>query len=266
MRFDCVHPQVREDKDRGIYVEGLTEHPVDAPDAVLALVHESATNRATCGTSMNRTSSRSHALLLLRVEQWTESTDEAAADLAAIQTGDEALSDRSSVISASAPRIAVRRGLLTIVDLAGSERVCKSGSEGMRLEEAKRINKSIAALGNCIAALSTGHGKGTGHVPFRDSKLTPRACKCSTRRPVHFPTGTSHVPFRDSKLTRLLTDSLGGNTKTALCAAIGPALHNYDETFCTLLLATRARVVRNYARINERIESRIKFTRHNRSK
>jgi hypothetical protein len=129
MRFDCVHPQVREDKDRGIYVEGLTEHPVDAPDAVLALVHESATNRATCGTSMNRTSSRSHALLLLRVEQWTESTDEAAADLAAIQTGDEALSDRSSVVSASAPRIAVRRGLLSIVDLAGSERVCKSGSE-----------------------------------------------------------------------------------------------------------------------------------------
>ena len=225
MRFDCVHPQVREDKDRGIYVEGLTEHPVDAPDAVLALVHESATNRATCGTSMNRTSSRSHALLLLRVEQWTESTDEAAADLAAIQTGDETLSDRSSVVSASAPRIAVRRGLLSIVDLAGSERVCKSGSEGVRLEEAKRINKSIAALGNCIAALSTGNGK-----------------------------GTSHVPFRDSKLTRLLTDSLGGNTKTALCAAIGPALHNYDETFCTLLLATRARVVRNYARINERIE------------
>ncbi|KOO52815.1 kinesin-like protein kif3a [Chrysochromulina tobinii] len=174
---------------------------------------------------MNRTSSRSHALLLLRVEQWTESTDEAAADLAAIQTGDEALSDRSSVVSASAPRIAVRRGLLSIVDLAGSERVCKSGSEGVRLEEAKRINKSIAALGNCIAALSSGNGK-----------------------------GTSHVPFRDSKLTRLLTDSLGGNTKTALCAAIGPALHNYDETFCTLLLATRARVVRNYARINERIE------------
>ena len=201
MRFDCVHPQVREDKDRGIYVEGLTEHPVDAPDAVLALVHESATNRATCGTSMNRTSSRSHALLLLRVEQWTESTDEAAADLAAIQTGDEALSDRSSVVSASAPRIAVRRGLLSIVDLAGSERVCKSGSEvrlsppisppisaqsrlqsrpnlasnlasqGVRLEEAKRINKSIAALGNCIAALSSGNGEGTSHVPFRGPSM-----------------------------------------------------------------------------------------------
>ena len=72
-----------------------------------------------------------------------------------------------------------RRGLLSVVDLAGSERVSKSGSEGTRLDEAKRINKSIAALGNCIAALAG-------------------------------PARSTHVPFRDSKLTRLLTDSLGG--------------------------------------------------------
>ena len=52
-----------------------------APDGVLALVHESATNRATCGTAMNRTSSRSHAMLLLRVEQWNESPEEAAAEV-----------------------------------------------------------------------------------------------------------------------------------------------------------------------------------------
>ena len=66
--------------------------------------------------------------------------------------------------------------------------------------------------------------------------------------------GSSHVPFRDSKLTRLLTDSLGGNTKTVLCANVGPALHNYDETFCTLLLATRAMAVKTHARVNERVE------------
>jgi hypothetical protein len=119
----------------------------------------------------------------------------------------------------------VRRSLLSIVDLAGSERVCKSGTDGLRLEEAKRINKSISALGNVIAALAAGNGR-----------------------------GLAHVPFRDSKLTRLLTDSLGGNTKTVLCASVGPALHNYDETFCSLLLATRAMAVRNHARVNERIE------------
>ena len=102
--------------------------------------------------------------------------------------------------------------------------MCKSGSEGTRLDEAKRINKSIAALGNCIAALASA------------------------------PASGRHVPFRDSKLTRLLMSSLGGNTKTALCVTVGPALHNYDETFCTLLLATRAMAVKNYARVNERLE------------
>jgi hypothetical protein len=71
---------------------------------------------------------------------------------------------------------------LTIVDLAGSERLSKTGSEGMRLEEAKNINKSISALGNCISALSS----------------KKELC---------------HVPFRDSKLTRLLTDSLGYQIK-----------------------------------------------------
>jgi len=50
------------------------------------------------------------------------------------------------------------------------------------------------------------------------------------------------VPFRDSKLTRLLSDSLGGNAQTVLCACLGPSLHHYDESFCTLLLATRAMV------------------------
>ena len=208
--------QVREDPAHGVYVEGLSEHPVTSPEHVLELVHESATNRATCSTSMNRASSRSHALLLLRVEQANLPPDEPPPD-------DDA-SNGVSAASEATTALAVRRAVLSIVDLAGSERVCKSGSEGTRLDEAKRINKSIAALGNCIAALASA------------------------------PASGRHVPFRDSKLTRLLMSSLGGNTKTALCVTVGPALHNYDETFCTLLLATRAMAVKNYARVNERLE------------
>ena len=154
---------VREDPTRGIYVEGLTEVVVESPQQVLRAVQVSATNRATVSTAMNRCSSRSHAMLLMRVEQWERAEGGAAKGGAA----------------AGGVRVA-RRGLLSVVDLAGSERVSKSGSEGTRLDEAKRINKSIAALGNCIAALAG---------PARSS---------------------THVPFRDSKLTRLLTDSLGG--------------------------------------------------------
>jgi S-methylmethionine-dependent homocysteine/selenocysteine methylase len=111
-----------------------------------------------------------------------------------------------------------------VVDLAGSERLSKTGSEGVRLKEAQNINKSIAALSNCISVLAS------------DKPL-------------------SHVPFRDSKLTRLLTDSLGGNSKTTICACIGPSLDNYEESYSTLLFATRAMSVRTYVRLNERIES-----------
>lgn len=116
----------------------------------------------------------------------------------------------------------MRRGVLTIVDLAGSERVSKSGSEGQRLEEAKKINRSLSALGNCVAALIDGHSQ--------------------------------HIPFRDSKLTRLLTDSLGGNSKTSLVATIGPAVWNYDESHSTLLFAQRAMAIKTHAVINEVVD------------
>ena len=64
----------------------------------------------------------------------------------------------------------------------------------------------------------------------------------------------NHVPFRDSKLTRLLTDSLGGNSKTTICACVGPSLENYEETYSTLLFATRAMSVRTFVKMNEKIE------------
>jgi hypothetical protein len=96
----------------------------------------------------------------------------------------------------------------------------------MRLKGAQNINKSIAALSNCISVLAS------------EKSL-------------------NHVPFRDSKLTRLLTDSLGGNSKTTICACVGPSLDNYDETYSTLLFATRAMSVRTYVKMNEKIEYKM---------
>ena len=221
---------LREDPVRGVYADGLVEHEVHGADGILALVHESATNRATCATSMNRSSSRSHALLLIRVEQRTPPPD----DDDDITGGDDVT--RTNLKQPALGGV-VRRGLLSIIDLAGSERVCKSGSDGARLAEAKRINKSIAALGNCIAALAS----------------VDRGQRAA---------GSVHVPYRDSKLTRLLTDSLGGNTKTTLCASVGPSLSHYDESFCTLLLATRAMAVKSHVRINETAEG---YGRHDSS-
>ncbi|XP_064445899.1 kinesin-like protein KIF17 isoform X3 [Mirounga angustirostris] len=110
-------------------------------------------------------------------------------------------------------------GKLNLVDLAGSERQSKTGATGERLREATKINLSLSALGNVISALVDGR------------------CK--------------HIPYRDSKLTRLLQDSLGGNTKTLMVACLSPADNNYDETLSTLRYANRAKNIKNKPCINE---------------
>eukprot|EP00820_Chromera_velia_P017491 Cvel_26767.t1-p1 / transcript=Cvel_26767.t1 / gene=Cvel_26767 / organism=Chromera_velia_CCMP2878 / gene_product=Kinesin-II 95 kDa subunit, putative / transcript_product=Kinesin-II 95 kDa subunit, putative / location=Cvel_scaffold3236:439-6982(-) / protein_length=277 / sequence_SO=supercontig / SO=protein_coding / is_pseudo=false len=113
----------------------------------------------------------------------------------------------------------IRVGKLNMTDLAGSERQSKTGATGELLKEATKINLSLSALGNVISALVDGR--------------------------------SSHIPYRDSKLTRLLQDSLGGNTRTVMVANIGPADYNYDETLSTLRYAYRAKSIRNKPRINE---------------
>ncbi|KAJ1520229.1 hypothetical protein ONE63_004439 [Megalurothrips usitatus] len=113
----------------------------------------------------------------------------------------------------------IRVGKLNLVDLAGSERQSKTGASGERLKEASKINLSLSALGNVISALVDGKSQ--------------------------------HVPYRDSKLTRLLQDSLGGNSKTIMVANIGPASYNYDESLTTLRYANRAKNIKNKPRVNE---------------
>jgi kinesin family protein 3/17 len=112
----------------------------------------------------------------------------------------------------------VRVGKLNLVDLAGSERQKKTGAKDAVLKEGIKINLSLSALGNVISALSE---------------------------------GSKHIPYRDSKLTRLLQDSLGGNSKTMMIAAISPADYNYDETMSTLRYANRAKNIKNKPKINE---------------
>jgi len=190
---------IREDPKSGVYVERLSQVIATSPAEVLYLISEGVRNRATSSTLMNQTSSRSHVILRVTVEHSLKK-------------------DPFQPPSAKPPSV-VKRGLLTIIDLAGSERVSKSGSEGLRLEEAKTINKSICALGNVIASLAD------------------KTC--------------THVSFRDSKLTRLLTHSLSGNCLTSICATLNPLSLHFDESFSTALFASRAMAVRNKACINE---------------
>ncbi|KAF7379826.1 hypothetical protein HZH68_016774 [Vespula germanica] len=116
-----------------------------------------------------------------------------------------------------------------LVDLAGSERANATGATGQRLKEGAHINKSLVTLGSVISALA---------------EVSSSGDTSSSKRNVF-------IPYRDSVLTWLLKDSLGGNSKTIMIAAISPADCNYGETLSTLRYANRAKNIINKPTINE---------------
>ncbi|RHY24919.1 hypothetical protein DYB32_008624, partial [Aphanomyces invadans] len=134
-----INLQVREDNDKGIYVDGVTELCVTSDDELLSTMRSGAANRAVAATGMNEGSSRSHSVFMVTLYQRNLETN------------------------------STKVGKLYLVDLAGSEMVRKTGASGKQLEEAKTINKSLSALGMVINALTTAN---VTFVPYRDSKLT----------------------------------------------------------------------------------------------
>lgn len=130
--------RIRQDAEKGIYIEDLTEKFVNSPDEILQLIHDGTLQRSTASTLLNDVSSRSHAVLCLTVSKILEDGSET-------------------------------NSKLYLVDLAGSENVGKSMVQGVSLTEAQMINKSLSSLGNVIYALTE---KGRDHIPYRDSRLT----------------------------------------------------------------------------------------------
>jgi kinesin family protein 5 len=114
--------------------------------------------------------------------------------------------------------LSAKQGKLFMIDLAGSEKIEKTGAEGTRLEEAKKINQSLSELGNVINALTDGK--------------------------------SSHIPYRNSKLTRMLQESLGGNSRTTLVVTCSPSSYNEAETLSTLRFGIRAKTIKNKPKIN----------------
>ncbi|KAK3601966.1 hypothetical protein CHS0354_020727 [Potamilus streckersoni] len=184
--------ELKEHPEKGVYVNGLSMHPVHNVHECERIMTKGWNNRSTGATLMNTDSSRSHSIFTINLEMATVDDE-----------GEEH----------------IRAGKLNLVDLAGSERQAKTGATGDRLKEATKINLSLSALGNVISALVDGKSK--------------------------------HIPYRDSKLTRLLQDSLGGNTKTLMVACLSPADNNYEESLSTLRYANRAKNIQNKPKINE---------------
>ncbi|KAL5032002.1 hypothetical protein RTP6_000158 [Batrachochytrium dendrobatidis] len=139
------------------------------------------------------------------------------------QISRKGLRNRSSTETNTEPLI-LRRSKLQLVDLAGSERLKRTGAEGVRLRESVKINSGLLALGNVISALGSD----------KPGKVSD----------------TTHIPYRDSKLTRLLQDSLGGNSRTIMIACVSPLDDDMDETLNTLKYAYRARKIHNKPVVN----------------
>ena len=169
---------------------------------------------------MNELSSRSHAVFTIIIEHSTIEDDE---PVDGVDAGEGAPAQRQSITV----------GKLNLVDLAGSERVSLTGATGKRLDESKKINQSLSALGNVISALT-------------DSK------------------GRSHIPYRDSKLTRILEDSLGGNCITTVIAMVSPALEAFAESLSTLKFASRAKEMKNTATLNEDLDQKSLLRKYER--
>ncbi|XP_017280686.1 kinesin-like protein KIF1A isoform X16 [Kryptolebias marmoratus] len=126
---------------------------------------------------------------------------------------------------------------ISLVDLAGSERADSTGAKGTRLKEGANINKSLTTLGKVISALA---------------EVDSSQNKNKKKKKVE-----SFIPYRDSVLTWLLRENLGGNSRTAMVAALSPADINYDETLSTLRYADRAKQIRCNAVINEDPNNRL---------
>jgi type II secretory pathway pseudopilin PulG len=235
--------QIREDKKRGLFVDGLSEWVVRSPEEVYELMRRGAKMRATGATKLNEASSRSHAIFILIVERTTGINSSSCSSSGG---GGKGHSPNGSSGTKDGPVIV---GKLNLVDLAGSERVAVTGAKGQRLEESKRINSSLSALGNVIAALTDPHAAAAAHAALaargglssRDHHYHPHQNQKAIR----------HIPYRDSKLTRILEDSLGGNCRTTFLACVSPAAEAFSETLSTLKFAKRTKKVRNAPKINE---------------
>uniref|UniRef100_A0A6N2KAB3 Kinesin-like protein n=1 Tax=Salix viminalis TaxID=40686 RepID=A0A6N2KAB3_SALVM len=181
-----------DDPEKGTVVEKLVEETASNDQHLRHLIGICEAQRQVGETALNDTSSRSHQIIRLTIESTLRENSDCV---------------RSFVAS------------LNLVDLAGSERASQTHADGARLREGCHINLSLMTLTTVIRKLSVGKRSG-------------------------------HIPYRDSKLTRILQHSLGGNARTAIICTLSPALSHFEQSRNTLYFATRAKEVTNNAHVN----------------
>ncbi|KAM9754564.1 kinesin-like protein KIF21A isoform 3-T3 [Menidia menidia] len=206
------HIKIHEDANGGIYTVGVTTRTVSSEAEMLQCLKLGALSRTTASTQMNVQSSRSHAIFTIHLCQ---------VRVCASDNLENENDNRVSNGNSEMDEYETLTAKFHFVDLAGSERLKRTGATGDRAKEGISINCGLLALGNVISALGD-----------------------RSKR-------SSHVPYRDSKLTRLLQDSLGGNSQTVMIACISPSDRDFMETLNTLKYANRARNIKNKVMVNQ---------------
>ncbi|XP_074872298.1 kinesin-like protein KIF21A isoform X3 [Carettochelys insculpta] len=204
--------KIHEDTTGGIYTVGVTTRTVNGEAEMMQCLKLGALSRTTASTQMNVQSSRSHAIFTIHLCQTRVCS---AIDIDNV-TDNKIISESSQM-----NEFETLTAKFHFVDLAGSERLKRTGATGERAKEGISINCGLLALGNVISALGDKSKKAT------------------------------HVPYRDSKLTRLLQDSLGGNSQTVMIACVSPSDRDFMETLNTLKYANRARNIKNKVVVNQ---------------
>lgn len=211
---------VRQGK-QSIIKGAYTRLQVDGAEEAMGEIERAMLKRTTAGTGMNDRSSRSHAIIMVQVQQADTTSDNRSSSSSKVKKKEGSANDDSLLTSPSQRRATITAngaftttvGTLYLVDLAGSERLKLSGVTGEGQKEAQHINKSLSALGNVLTALSR---------PHRDSAV---------------------IPYRDSKLTMLLQDALGGNSRTMMITCISSLSSVGQHTAIALQYAQRAKLI-----------------------
>ncbi|XP_069485318.1 kinesin-like protein KIF21A isoform X4 [Ambystoma mexicanum] len=204
--------RIHEDATGGIYTVGVTTRTVNSEAEMMQCLKLGALSRTTASTQMNVQSSRSHAIFTIHLCQTR---------LCPTMDNENETDNRIISESGQMSEFETLTAKFHFVDLAGSERLKRTGATGERAKEGISINCGLLALGNVISALGDKSKRAT------------------------------HVPYRDSKLTRLLQDSLGGNSQTVMIACVSPSDRDFMETLNTLKYANRARNIKNKVMINQ---------------
>lgn len=214
----------------GVQIGGLTERECDNANDILGVIEQGEKNRSYGATEMNANSSRSHTLYRLYIE----SSEEVEVDAGG--PGEfKAVGAKASGGPATKPVVKV--SYLNLVDLAGSERQKSTGAKGSQLKEGANINKSLLTLGSVIQKLGEA------------SKAEQSGAKPSKKG--------NFIPYRDSKLTRILKQSLGGNSVTSILCAMTAAPMYHEETVSTLKFGQLCKAIKNKPKSNSTVDDKI---------